>query len=80
MSTYRSNIIAASLRIGDPKINLIAQTLYQNTEELHWLLEEIRSVPAVKSVDWSEIVKVILSDYAHVIDRVFDNKTFTTPC
>lgn len=27
MSIYRSNLIAVSLRIGDPEINLIAQTL-----------------------------------------------------
>jgi len=80
MSTYSSNVIAISMTIGDPEINLIAQALYQNTEELHWLLEEIRSVPAVKSIEWSEIVKVILSDDTHMIDRVFGNKTFTTPC
>ena len=32
MSIYGSNLVAVSLRIGDPEINLIAQTLYQSTK------------------------------------------------
>jgi hypothetical protein len=74
LDTYRSNIIATSLRIGNPEINLMAQALYQNTEELHWLVEGIKSIPEVKSVDWSEVVKIVETDNARMIDRVFGGK------
>ena len=53
LDTYRSNIIATSLTIGNPEINLMVQAFYQNTEELHWLVEGIKSSPEVISVDWS---------------------------
>jgi DNA-binding Lrp family transcriptional regulator len=74
LDTYRSNIIATSLRIGNPEINLMAQAFYQNTEELHWLVEGIKSIPEVKSVDWSEVVKIVETDNARMIDRVFGGK------
>jgi DNA-binding Lrp family transcriptional regulator len=74
LDKYRSNIIATSLRIGNPEINLVVQAFYQNSEELHWLLERIKSIPEVKSVDWSEAVKIVETDNARMIDRVFGGK------
>jgi DNA-binding Lrp family transcriptional regulator len=74
LDTYRSNIIATSLRIGNPEINLMVQAFYQNTEELHWLVEGIKSIREVKSVDWSEVVKIVKTDNARMIDRVFGGK------
>lgn len=74
LDAYRSNIIATSLRIGNPEINLMAQAFYQNTEELHWLVEGIKSIPEVKSVDWSEVVKIVETDNARMVDRVFGGK------
>jgi hypothetical protein len=74
LDTYENNIIATSLRIGDPDINVMAEAIYQSTEELHNLVEGIKGLDGVKSVDWSEIVKIVASDNARMIDRVFGDK------
>jgi hypothetical protein len=74
LDTYRGNIVATSLRIGDPEINLMAQAFYKSTEELHSLIEGIKAIPLVKSVDWSEIVKVVGADSGHIVERVFGGK------
>ena len=74
MDNYGRNITSASLRIGDPEINLMAHAFYQSTEELHRLMEGIKSIPKVKSVEWSEIVKVVQSDNSRMVDRVFGSK------
>ena len=52
----------------------MVQAFYQNTEELHWLVEGIKSIPEVKSVDWSEVVKIVKTDNARMVDRVFGGK------
>jgi DNA-binding Lrp family transcriptional regulator len=75
MDEYGSNVISTSLRIGDPEINVMAQAFYQSTEELHRLIEGIRSIPAIKSVEWSEIVKIVEADNTRMVDRVFGSKS-----
>ena len=77
LETYRGNISEASLRIGDPEINVMAETFYQSTEELHQLIEGIKSIPAVKSVEWSEIVKIVGTDNSRIVDRMFDDSNST---
>ena len=52
----------------------MVQAFYQNTEELHWLVEGIKSIREVKSVDWSEVVKIVKTDNARMTDRVFGGK------
>ena len=52
----------------------MVQAFYQNTEELQWLVEGIKSIREVKSVDWSEVVKIVKTDNARMVDRVFGGK------
>jgi DNA-binding Lrp family transcriptional regulator len=51
------NVIATSVRIGDPNVNVAADIYYKDTSELHRLIEETRAMPYVKDVEWSEVVK-----------------------
>ena len=71
LESFKKNVVMTSLRIGNPEVNIMAQAYYQSTEELHNLVEGIKSTQGVKSVDWSEIVKVVGSDNAGMIDRIF---------
>lgn len=70
---YGGNIVEASLRIGDPQVNVMARAYYKSTEELHNLVEEIKSIQGVNAVEWSEVVKVVADNNAGVIDRIFDS-------
>jgi len=67
------NVIATSLRIGDPQVNVMAEVFYRDSEELHNLMEDIRSMPSVMSVEWAEVVKVVGSNNIGVIDAIFGN-------
>jgi DNA-binding Lrp family transcriptional regulator len=71
LDSFKRNVVTISLRIGNPEVNIMAQAYYHSTEELHSLVEGIKSTHGVKSVDWSEIVKVVGSDNAGMIDRIF---------
>ena len=65
------SVISASLRIGDPDINVMAEIFYGSSEDLHNLIESMRALPSVASVEWSEIVKVVGSNDVEIIDRLF---------
>ena len=68
---FGCNIVESSLRIGHPEVNVMARAFYNSTEELHTLVEGIKSMQGIKAVEWSEIVKVVASNKAGMIDRIF---------
>lgn len=49
----------------------MAEIYYRDSEELHNLMEDIRSMPAVISVEWAEVVRVVGSNNIGVIDAIF---------
>jgi DNA-binding Lrp family transcriptional regulator len=66
-----NNVITASLRIGDPGVNVMAKVFYRKSEHLHDLIESMRTIPSVSAVKWSEIVKVVGTNDASMIDAMF---------
>lgn len=52
-------VIETSLRIGDPVINVVARIIYRSSDELFHIMQEIRKMPHIERVEWSEIVKVV---------------------
>lgn len=52
-------ILEASVRIGDPVINVMARILYRSSEDLFNTVQAISGLPNVVRVEWSEIVKVV---------------------
>ena len=75
----RNNVVATSLRIGDPQVNVMAQVFYKNSEELHNLMEDIRSMTSVTSVEWAEVVRIVGSNNVGMIDAVFDGNAKQNP-
>jgi len=67
----KNNVVATSLRIGDPQVNVMAEIFYKDSEELHNLMEDIRSMPSVISVEWAEVVGIVGSNNVGVIDAIF---------
>jgi hypothetical protein len=53
--------------------NVAAQIIYKDTAELHNLLESIKSIPYVISLQWSEIVEIIGDNSPSVITAFFNN-------
>ena len=65
------NVIATSIRVGDPEINVAAEVYYKDTGELHSLLEQTRAMNHVKSVEWSEVVHTMDKSTKVMLDKVF---------
>jgi DNA-binding Lrp family transcriptional regulator len=71
LESFKNNVVMTSLRIGNPEVNIMAHAYYHSTEELHNLVEGIKSTQGIESVDWSEIVRVVDSDNSGMINRIF---------
>jgi hypothetical protein len=63
---HKSNVISSSTRINDQN-NLIAEIIYNNSSELHNILEQVKQSPYVSSATWSELVEVIGNNDAPII-------------
>ena len=70
VTTKRNNVITATLRIGDPIVDVIANVFYKDSHELHDLIESVKGMPNVTHVEWSEIVETTESNASYMIDRI----------
>ena len=68
------NIISASLRIGHPQVDIMADVFYRDSIELHSLIQRVKSMPYVTYVEWAELVKVVGNNFDVVVDKLFDKK------
>jgi DNA-binding Lrp family transcriptional regulator len=60
-------VIESSLRIGDPVVNVVARVIYKSSDELFRIIQEIKKMPNIARVEWSEIVKVVGRNNALVL-------------
>lgn len=67
------NIMNASLRIGSPQVNMVAQICYRSSKELHHILQGIRALEKVGRVEWSEIVQVISKNDTSTFQNILNS-------
>jgi DNA-binding Lrp family transcriptional regulator len=72
LKKFKSNVMSVSTRINSEH-NVAAQIIYNDTSELHNLLESIKSIPYVTSLQWSEMVEIIGDNSPLVITAFFNN-------
>jgi hypothetical protein len=64
-------VIESSLRIGDPVVNVVVRVIYKSSDELFHIIQEIKKMPNIARVEWSEIVKVVGRNNALMLtDRI----------
>jgi Lrp/AsnC family transcriptional regulator len=73
LENNKVNVIMASLRIGNPQVDIMADVFYRDSIELHALTEKVKAMPYVKYVEWAEVVKVVGSNSGSILDKVFRN-------
>lgn len=66
----KNNVVAASLRIGHPQVDIMAEVFYRDSQELHRLTETIKSMEYVTFVEWVEVVKVVGNNLPNMIERM----------
>ena len=73
LEANKVNVIMASLRIGHPQVDIMADVFYRDSVELHNLTEKVKAMPYVTFVEWAEVVKVVGSNSLSILDKVFSN-------
>ena len=73
LENNKVNVIVASLRIGHPQVDIMADVFYRDSIELHGLTEKVKSMPYVTYVEWAEVVKVVGNNFGSILDKVFVN-------
>ena len=71
LKKYKNNIVSCDTRVNSEH-NVSAQVAYKSTEELHELIESIKTMDYVNKVQWSEIVEVIGENNSEVISAFFN--------
>ena len=69
----RDEVVYVVRSIGDPTIDLRAEVIIMDNSELLDLLEEVKALPDVKDVVWSEIVSIVgtkMSIPSSIIDKL----------
>jgi DNA-binding Lrp family transcriptional regulator len=66
LERHKSNVISSSIRINDQN-NVIAEIIYDNSSELHNILEQVKESPYVSSATWSELVEIVGNNDAPII-------------
>ena len=66
----KDNVVVTSLRIGHPKVDVMAEVFYKDSQELHILTETIKAMEYVSYVEWAEIVKVVGNNLPAAVDKV----------
>ena len=73
LKRYDNYILRASTRINSSN-NLCLEIVYNNSEELHALLEEIKAMPLTTNVDWSEQIYPIGDNISSVVSFALTRK------
>ncbi|MGH9975680.1 MAG: winged helix-turn-helix transcriptional regulator [Nitrososphaeraceae archaeon] len=68
-----NNIMNASLRIGSPQVNMVAQVCYRSSKELHQILQGIKAHDKVGRVEWSEIVQITAKNNASTFQNILES-------
>jgi DNA-binding Lrp family transcriptional regulator len=71
LKKYKNNVTYCHTRI-DLVHSVLAHVIYKNTEELFYLIEDIKAMQYVNSLSWSEMVNVMGDNDSEVIRALFN--------
>src|SRR5918911_1815716 len=67
---YKNNVVYCHTRI-DLVHSVFAHVIYKNTEDLYYLIENIKAMEYVNGLSWSEMVNVIGDNNSEVMSAFF---------
>src|SRR5918912_763499 len=74
LKKYKNNVVSCHTRI-DLVHSVLAHVIYKNTEDLYYLIENIKAMEYVISLSWSEMVNMIGDNNSEVVSAIFNNQT-----
>jgi hypothetical protein len=66
LKNYKNNVVYCHTRI-DLVHSVLAHAINKNTEDLYYLIEDIKAMQYVKGLSWSEMVSVIGDNNSEVM-------------
>jgi DNA-binding Lrp family transcriptional regulator len=73
LKRYDRNVVNASTRINSNN-NLCLEVIYNDSEELHYLLEEIKALPVASKVEWSELVVMLGDNMSKILKNTLGDR------
>jgi DNA-binding Lrp family transcriptional regulator len=70
LKKYKNNIVSCNTRIN-AEHNVSAHIIYKDTEELHGLVENIKTMDYIDGVQWSELVEDLGDNNFEVMNAFF---------
>jgi DNA-binding Lrp family transcriptional regulator len=74
LKNYKNNVVYCHTRI-DLVHSVLAHVIYKSTEDLYYLIENIKAMEYVNGLSWSEMVNVIGDNNSDVMSAFFNNHT-----
>lgn len=68
---YPENVLEVTMRLGDPKVNLIVKVIYNTSDEIFDIIHHIKRMEHVEDVRWSEIIKTVVKNDTQIIPKLF---------
>jgi DNA-binding Lrp family transcriptional regulator len=72
LKNHKNNVEYCHSRI-DSTHSVLAHVVYKDTAELYYLIEDIKAMEYVRSVQWSETVNVIGDNTSEIMSALFNN-------
>lgn len=69
---HSKSILEMSVRIGQLDFNLVCKVVYKDSDEIYKIIETVNTIDHVESVQWSEIVKIILSNENGLVENLLE--------
>lgn len=67
---YAENVLEASITLGDPKVNLMVEVIYYNSDEIFSIIQHIQKMEHVEDVRWSEIIEAVVKNDSAIVKNV----------
>jgi DNA-binding Lrp family transcriptional regulator len=72
IKNHKNNVEYCHTRI-DSMHSVLAHTIYKNSKELYYLIEDVKAMEYVEGVQWSEMVNVVGDNTSEVMNSLLDN-------
>jgi DNA-binding Lrp family transcriptional regulator len=69
---HSKSILEISVRIGQLDFNLVVKVVYKDSDEIYEIIKTVNTFDYVESVQWSEIVRIILRKENGLVENLLE--------
>jgi DNA-binding Lrp family transcriptional regulator len=69
---HSKSVLEISIRIGQLDFNLVVKVVYKDSDEIYDIIKTVNTFDYVESVQWSEIVRIILRKENGLVENLLE--------